>query len=307
MNVHKSESVVSSQATFSSGQSRLLRARDQVFPLDSRVLIMGILNVTPDSFSDGGRFLDPQAALDRLHEMAEEGADIVDIGAESTRPGSTGVEEAEELRRLLPIFRTIGHRSPIPLSIDTQKATVARTALDHGVVIVNDVSALRADPHMASVVAKSGAGVVLMHMQGQPFTMQQAPRYTDIIQEVKAFLTQRLIAAERAAIERDQIVLDPGIGFGKNMTHNCALVSQLDAFLELGRPLLIGVSRKTFIGQIVGKPVEDRLLGTAGAVAVAVMHGASIVRVHDVQAMKDVVTVVQALHGLRDDPQPGRC
>ncbi|RMH35286.1 MAG: dihydropteroate synthase [Nitrospirae bacterium] len=296
MGSRERESVITANpSTFSCGRSIIFRARDYVFPLDARVLIMGILNVTPDSFSDGGRFLDPQAALDRLFEMAEEGADVIDVGAESTRPGSTRVDETEELRRLLPLLRAIGHRSPVPLSIDTQKAAVARVALDHGVAIVNDISALRADAAMAQLVAESGAGVVLMHMQGEPGTMQQAPKYADVIQEVKAFLAQRLMMAEQAGIQRDQIVLDPGIGFGKNTTHNCLLVAHLDAFLELGRPLLIGVSRKTFIGRILGKPVEDRLFGTAGAVAVAVLHGAGIVRVHDVRAMTDVVNVVRAL------------
>lgn len=271
------------------------RAREWNFTLDSRVLVMGILNVTPDSFSDGGHFLDPQAALDRLHAMREEGADVIDIGAESTRPGSSPVDEAEEVRRLVPLLRVAGHRSPVPLSIDTRKAGVARMALDYGVAIVNDVSALRADSGMAKVVAEFGAGLVLMHMQGEPSTMQSRPRYADIIHDVKAFFTQRIAAAEEAGISKDHLVLDPGIGFGKNIEHNCTLLANLHRFKDFDRPLLVGVSRKTFIGDLLQKPVDQRLWGTAAAVAVSVMKGAHMIRVHDVEAMKDVARVAKTL------------
>lgn len=271
-------------------------ARGRRLVLD-RTLVMGVLNVTPDSFSDGGRYLEPDAAVKHALEMVEEGADVIDIGAESSRPGAEPVPEEEELRRLIPVVREVCRRVTVSVSVDTTKAAVARQALDAGAVIVNDVSALQADPAMASVVAKAGAGLVLMHRQGTPKTMQQAPRYGDVVADVREFLRERMQAAGRAGIAADHILLDPGIGFGKNLSHNLALLSRLDELHPLGRPILVGVSRKSFIGEIIGRRTGDRLMGTAAAVAVAVLRGAGMVRVHDVKVMKDVVRMVDAIAG----------
>lgn len=262
---------------------------------------MGVLNVTPDSFSDGGLYLDPGAAVKHALEMVDEGADLVDIGAESSRPGAEPVAEAEELRRLIPVVREVCRRVPVPVSVDTTKAEVARQALDAGAAIINDITALLADPAMAGTVAKAGAGLVLMHMQGTPQTMQRAPRYGDIVAEVREFLRARMQAAVEAGIAADQILLDPGIGFGKNLGQNLVLLDRLDAFRTLGPPILVGVSRKAFIGEVLGRRAGDRLLGTAAAVAAAVLRGASMVRVHDVRAMQDIVRVIDAIqkHGPR--------
>jgi dihydropteroate synthase len=266
--------------------------------VDARILIMGILNVTPDSFSDGGRYLDPQAAAEHAAAMQEEGADLLDIGAESSRPGSDPIPEEEELRRLMPVLQAVCGRIRIPVSVDTTKAAVARRALDAGAALVNDISALRRDPFLMSrVVAESGAGVVLMHMQGVPKTMQQRGDYRDVVGEVHQFLAERMQVAMDAGIRPEQILLDPGIGFGKNCDHNLALVRHLDAFADLGRPILVGLSRKAFIGEILGRPVGERLMGTAAAAAIAVLRGARVLRVHDVRAIRDVVAMVQAIEG----------
>jgi dihydropteroate synthase len=270
-------------------------ARDIRFSLDAKVLIMGVLNVTPDSFSDGGRFLDPAKALDHVQRMAQEGADIIDIGGESTRPGAGPVAEEEEINRLKPILQVLGRRSSIPLSVDTRKAAVAQLALDYGATIVNDVSALRDDPQMVRVVAEARAGVVLMHRQGDSRTMQQAPFYKDVIGEIKQFFADRLSVACEHGINPHNILLDPGIGFGKNVSHNLMIINRLDKFLSLGRPIMIGISRKSFVGEILQKPVADRYMGTGAAVAVAVLRGAQVVRVHDVSLMKDVAKMAKVL------------
>jgi dihydropteroate synthase len=260
-----------------------------------RPLVMGVLNVTPDSFSDGGRFLEPDAAVKHALEMVGEGADVIDIGAESSRPGAEPVPEAEELRRLIPVVQEVCRRVAVPVSVDTTKAAVARQALGAGAAIINDISALQADPAMAAVVAETGAGLVLMHMRGTPKTMQRAPRYGDVVAEVRDFLRERMESAGRAGIAADHIVLDPGIGFGKNLSHNLALLARLEELLPLGRPILVGVSRKSFIGETLSRGTGDRLMGTAAAVAVAVWRGAGMIRVHDVSAMKDVVRMVDAI------------
>ena len=265
------------------------------FPLDSKILIMGVLNVTPDSFSDGGHYLDPVQALDHVQCLVEEGADIIDIGGESTRPGSAPVDEEEEIRRLKPILQTVGQRTTVPLSIDTRKASVAQLALDCGAVLVNDVSALGDDPGMCRVVAETGAGVVLMHRQGNSQTMQGDPSYTDVIGEIKQFFLERMAMAEANGIPQRNILLDPGVGFGKNVIHNLKIINQLDQFLELGRPILMGISKKSFIGKILNKPVDSRTMGTAAAVALAVVRGAHVIRVHEVGLMKDVVKMAMSL------------
>ena len=275
--------------------SEILRARGQPIPLNSGVLLMGVLNVTPDSFSDGGRYDEPEAAVEHALAMIEQGADLIDIGAESSRPGSDPVEEEEEIRRLLPVITAVCRQVSIPVSVDTTKAGVAQRALDAGAAIVNDISALRFDPLMGQVVAKAGAGLVLMHMQGTPKSMQCDPQYRDVVAEVRQFFIERMKTAEDVGIDPEQILLDPGFGFGKNVTHNLTLLMQLDQLSALGRPMVVGVSRKAFIGQVLDRQVGDRLMGTAVAVAVAVLRGARIVRVHDVGPMRDVVRMVEAI------------
>lgn len=273
----------------------IVRAKDRTIEINDRPLVMGVVNVTPDSFFDGGRYATPDAAIRHALRLAEEGADLLDIGAESTRPGADSIDEGEERRRLMPVVTAVAKAVSIPISVDTMKATVARAALEAGAVIVNDVSALQADPAMAEVVATTGAGVVLMHMQGSPRTMQKAPVYDDVVGEVAEFFRERMRFCRDRGIEQDQIVLDPGIGFGKLLLHNLTLLGQLETFVSFGRPILVGVSMKSFIGQVVGRPVEERSWGTAAAIALAVSKGAGILRVHDVKAMKEVVAMAAAI------------
>ena len=277
-----------------------IRCREKILPLGPSVLIMGILNVTPDSFSDGGRFVDPVAAVDQAQKMIAEGADIIDIGGESTRPGVSYINEEEEIVRIRPIVEALGKRTDIPLSIDTRKAAVAQVALDLGVAIVNDVSALQDDSRMAQVIEESGAGVVLMHRQGHSATMQDAPHYEDVVEEVKSFLAKRVALAQSMGIPSDRIIVDPGIGFGKTCKHNFKILANLGEFLEINQPLLVGLSRKGFIGELTGKPVAEREMGNAAAIAIAVWQGTHILRVHDVGAMKDAIRVAQALRNSCD-------
>jgi dihydropteroate synthase len=255
---------------------------------------MGVLNVTPDSFSDGGSFLEPAAALAHAKRMAEEGADLIDVGGESTRPGSEPVGEEEELRRVLPVLESLSDEIPVPLSIDTSKARVANAALALGVAFVNDVRALRGDARMAETVARSSAEVCLMHMRGDPEGMQDDPRYDDVVSEVKAFLEERLAFAVGEGIAEERIWLDPGIGFGKTLEHNLALLRRLDEIVAIGRPVLIGASRKRFIGTLTGRSEPDRAAGTAAANVIAFERGASMFRVHDVATTRDALAVAAA-------------
>jgi dihydropteroate synthase len=280
----------------------VFRVKDRILPLSDRVHIMGVLNVTPDSFSDGGLYLDPEAALARALTMVEQGADLLDIGAESSRPGADLVEEHEELHRLIPVVRAVCRKVAVPVSVDTRKARVAQQALDAGAAIINDVSALRFDAEMAAVVARYGAGIILMHMQGTPKDMQQAPRYVNVTDEVRVFFQERMQAALNAGVSLNRILLDPGIGFGKNLEHNLTLLAHLHAFTTLGRPILIGVSRKAFIGRVLDRRVDERLMGTAAAVAVAVVNGARVVRVHDIEQIRDVVRVTEAIMSYQHSP-----
>lgn len=257
---------------------------------------MGIVNATTDSFYDGGRYADPERAIAHALELVEQGADIIDVGGESTRPGARSISEQDELAHVTPVVKGLVRRVPVPISIDTTKSRVAEIALDCGASIVNDVSALRQDSAMASVVARFDAGVVLMHMQGSPQTMQQSPHYSDVIGEVVSFLDERLQAALRAGIARSNIILDPGFGFGKLLVHNLSLLDGLSALAVLNRPVLVGLSRKAFIGKVIERPVEHREWGTAAAVALAVDRGAHIVRVHDVAMMIDVVKMAAAVN-----------
>lgn len=247
----------------------------------ARTSIMGILNVTPDSFYDGGRYLSVEDAVRHAEELVQEGADIIDIGGESTRPGSEPVSLEDELRRVIPVIKKLVSRIKIPISIDTQKAQVARQALEIGAHIINDISALRADPEMVNVAKKYDVPVVLVHMKGTPKDMQENPCYDDVISEIKEFFRERI---QRSGIRKENIILDPGIGFGKRLEDNLEIIKRLGEFKELGFPILIGPSRKSFIG---GKSSE-RIWGTAGAVAVGVLNGADIIRVHDVSEMKQV-------------------
>jgi dihydropteroate synthase len=258
---------------------------------------MGILNVTPDSFADGGQHDAADTAVARIAAVAAQGASICDIGAESTRPGAAPVGADEELRRLAPVFTAMRSGSiSVPISIDTRHAVTAAAALDAGAVLVNDVSA-GGDPDMLPLVADRGAGICLMHMRGDPQTMQDDPRYDDVVGEVAAFLEARLAAAVDAGVPDDAVLLDPGIGFGKSLDHNVALLSALPRLAAIGRPLVVGASRKGVIGQITGREVVDRLPGSLGAALAAVAGGASVVRVHDVAATVDALAVFQAIRG----------
>ena len=254
-----------------------------------RPLIMGIVNVTPDSFSDGGRFLEPSAALEHARRLIDEGADILDIGGESTRPGSAAIPESEEIARVVPVLEAL-RKSGVVLSVDTSKPGVMRAALDAGAAIVNDVCALQA-PGALDAVAASDCGVVLMHMQGSPRTMQLNPHYTDVVGEVREFLRERIAAATARGVAAVRIVVDPGFGFGKTVEHNFELLGQLAALTKLGVPVLAGVSRKGMLGAVTGRAVTDRIAASVAAAVIAVERGARIVRVHDVAATRDALRV----------------
>lgn len=273
----------------------LFRARHFTFAFPRPTLVMGILNVTPDSFSDGGRFLEPATAVAHARALVAQGADLLDIGGESSRPGATPVGAAEELRRVLPVFEALAGESPVPLSIDTMKPAVARAALAAGASIVNDVAASRSDPEMARVVAESGAGYVCMHMRGTPATMQEQPAYADVVAEVREFFAERLRWLADHGVAAEQVALDPGIGFGKTLEHNLQLLGGLAALTTHERPLLIGASRKSFIGALAGAPPERRLAGSLAAALWAVSQGAQLLRVHDVEETVQAIRVQAAL------------
>ena len=278
-------------------QSKLMKwtAKEYVLPIQERVLIMGVLNVTPDSFSDGGHYQGVDAAVARAEVIEAEGADLLDIGGESSRPGARPVSLDEELARILPVVSALAGRIRIPVSVDTTKAEVERRALDAGAAVINDVSALCGDPGMADVVARSRAGLILMHMQGTPATMQDHPAYAAVIEEIGDFLHARVEAAIAAGIDRERIAVDPGLGFGKTGEQNLALIGSLSVFGALGRPLVIGPSRKSFVGAVLERPVHEREWGTAAAVAAGVLQGVHVVRVHSVAQMKDVARMAQAI------------
>jgi len=257
---------------------------------------MGVVNVTPDSFSDGGLYLDPEAAIAHGRELAAAGAAILDVGGESTRPGAEPVAAEEELRRVVPVIRELSDADS-EISVDTSKAAVAAAALDAGATIVNDVTALRGDPEMAPLCAESGATVVLMHMLGKPQTMQEDPRYEDVVAEVKAFLAERLATAVAAGIAGNRVWLDPGIGFGKTADHNMELLRRLGELRELGRPLVIGTSRKSFIGRVDGSAADERLGGTIASSVLAAAEGAEVLRVHDVAEVRQALAVAAAILG----------
>jgi len=272
-----------------------LRWPDGSLDLAGRVRVMGILNVTPDSFSDGGRHADPRSAIDHALRMQEEGADLIDVGGESTRPGSDFVSLEEERRRVLPVIEALASRLRVPISVDTRKAAIAEEAVRAGARMVNDVSALEDDPNMAEVVAACGVPVVLMHRRGTPRTMQRDPSYEDPVAEILRELRSREDHALRHGIPKDRIVLDPGVGFGKRVRDNLEILARLEEFRVLGGRLLVGTSRKSFLGAVTGAAPSARLLGTAATVVVSALRGARIVRVHDVREMVEVVRVVDAI------------
>jgi dihydropteroate synthase len=275
----------------------------EIVPAGDRVpKVMGIVNLTPDSFSDGGARLGLEESLAHARRLAADGADLLDLGGESSRPGAEPVLLEEELRRLIPIVEALANSLAVPLSIDTTKAEVARLAIKAGAVIINDITALTSDPAMARVVADTGAGVVLMHMQGNPQTMQLDPHYDDVVTEVYDFLAGRIEWAEANGIPRDRIAIDPGIGFGKKSRHNLQILRSLRRFENLGCVILIGVSRKGFLGKLTGRPLNERASATAAASLAACLQGAGLVRVHDVAPMVDTIKVWTALRGWGDSP-----
>ena len=274
-----------------------LRLKSRTLFLGKRTLVMGVLNITPDSFSDGGRYLDSEAAIARALEMEHDGADLLDIGGESTRPGAAPISAEEELRRILHVIEVLRGKLRIPMSVDTQKAEVAEAAIAAGAEILNDVSALRSDPRLAEVARRARVPMILMHMRGIPRTMQRGPFARDVIADVMTGLRDAMARAERAGLSKSRILLDPGIGFGKKYEQNFEILTRLPEFVRLGCPIVIGTSRKAFLGKAMAKPGEpalpsdQRLLGTAATVTASILGGAHIVRVHDVAEMVRVVRV----------------
>lgn len=272
-----------------------LQCGNKTFDLSSRTHIMGILNVTPDSFSDGGKFDDPKKAIERGLQMAEEGADIIDIGAESTRPGAEPLPAEDELNRIIPVLEGLRHRIDTPISIDTYKSTVAEAALKAGAHLINDISGLRFDPRMKEIVAQYRIPVVMMHIKGEPRNMQQNPHYDDVIGEIHDYFAEGIRSAAAAGIDRNKIIIYPGIGFGKRLQDNYEIIRRLSEFQDLGCPILIGPSRKSFIGSVLSLPPDQRLEGTLAAVAIGIQNGAHLVRVHDVKEVRRTCRIADIL------------
>jgi dihydropteroate synthase len=270
---------------------------EQVLHEKKYPVIMGILNITPDSFSDGGAYFSRERALQRAIEMIDEGADIIDIGGESSRPGAVPVSEEEEISRVVPVVEALASQTSVLISVDTYKSGVAERALNAGASILNDISALRFDEYTAETVRKHDAFIVMMHMLNTPQTMQQDPQYENVVNDIVFFLKKRIDYAIERGIPPKRIIIDPGIGFGKTLDHNLQIFKRLECFVELGYPVLIGASRKSMIGKITGSPVQERAWGTAALVAHSVLKGATIHRVHDVKAMRQVCAVAQAIRG----------
>lgn len=277
-----------------------MNCRGKQLAFEQRTLIMGVLNVTPDSFSENGRYFEVDSAIAHAKTMVKDGADIIDIGGESSRPGALSISANEELARILPVVEALVSEIPVPISIDTCKANVARRALQAGAHIVNDITALSGDSDMASVVSEMHAGLVLMHMKGNPRTMQHSPAYQNVISEILLFFQDCINAAEQNGIHPDRILIDPGIGFGKTTEHNLEILRRLRDFQPLNKPILIGTSNKSFIGKILDLPVNDRMEGTAATVAWAIAQGADVVRVHDVKAMRRVAQMTDAIYRRAD-------
>lgn len=278
-----------------SQRPRRFRCRDRLLDLAEITRIVGIVNVTPDSFSDGGRYVDPEAAVDLAMRLVDEGADIVELGGESSRPGATAVEAQEELHRVVPVLRRLRAALAIPLAIDTYKPEVAQAVLDEGADLINDIYGVRGEGRLAEVVARAGAGLVIMHMKGTPREMQISPRYDDVVGEVLAFLQDRVTFSEGVGVDPEAIIVDPGLGFGKRVEDNLALLRGLREFHRLGKPIMVGPSRKSFIGKVLDLPVGQRHEGTAACIAAAVLQGAAFVRVHEVGPAKRMVTMLDAI------------
>jgi dihydropteroate synthase len=272
-----------------------LQAGNRVLELGNRTLVMGILNTTPDSFSDQGRYFTRDAAIDRAWEIAKEGADILDIGGESTRPGSLAISAQEEMERVLPILEALGDRYPLPISIDTSKSEVARAALERGAAIINDITSFQKDPLIGSVAAEYGAAVVLMHMRGEPHNMQSIPPSPDILREIEIWAQDAVARAQNSGVSSTKIVLDPGIGFGKTAAQNLEIIRNLHRLATAGFPILVGTSRKSFIGSILKKPASELVWGTSATVAASIIFGAHIVRVHDVASIREVADVTDVI------------
>ena len=273
----------------------IFAGRNFKFEFPGRALVMGIVNVTPDSFSDGGQFFDAHRAIEHAQDLVREGAQIIDIGGESTRPGAPAVVEAEELRRVLPVIEALVKTVQVPISIDTQKPAVARAALKAGASIINDIAANRSEDEMWRVAADTGAGYILMHMQGTPQTMHLAPKYADVVSEVSEFFADRLKQVQRCGVKPEQVMLDPGIGFGKTVKHNLELLAALAQFKVHERPLLLGVSRKSFIGKLVGGEVQDRGPGSLACALWAVLHGVQCIRTHDVAPTCQALRMIEEI------------
>jgi dihydropteroate synthase len=285
----------------------LWRLPKQTLTIGERPLVMGIINVTPDSFSDGGQFDTAAKAVAHGMELVRQGADLLDVGGESTRPGAANVPLNEELKRVVPVVQALTRKTTVPISIDTSKAAVARQCLERGAQIINDVTALAGDDDMPAVAQQFGAGVVLMHMQGTPATMQHNPQYREVVADLLRFFRRRLAACDRAGIRRECVALDPGIGFGKTQEHTLTLLARLEEFQKLGRPVLLGVSRKGYIGLILGKARHERLLGSVATLCYAVARGAvQVVRVHDVAQTRDAVTLCARIREFRKQSPPGK-
>jgi dihydropteroate synthase len=279
--------------------------RDRVLNPGHPALVMGIVNVTPDSFSDGGRYLDKDKAVEHALRLVDEGADMLDVGGESTRPGAESVPETEELQRVVPVIKELTARTDVPISVDTYKSGVARAALEAGARVINDITGLQGDPDMPAVARTFGAGVIVMHMQGTPRTMQVNPTYVNVTAEVADFFEARLQTLAEAGIASARVVLDPGIGFGKTAAHNLELLARLEEFRRFNRPVCLGVSRKGFFGKLLGRSKDDRLAASLAAACHAVVRDAAqLIRVHDVAATQDVVRLLHALETYRPNPLP---
>ena len=275
-----------------------MKIKNREFDFENKTYTMGILNLTPDSFSDGGNYTDVEAAIKRAKEMVEEGVDIIDVGAESTRPGAKYIEEEEELRRLLPVVKRLVEEIEVPISIDTYKSKVAEESLKLGAHIINDIKGLKGDPEMAKVVAKYNAPIIIMHIKGTPKTMQNDPKYKDLIGEISDKLEGSIEIAIKAGIKAENIILDPGIGFGKTFDDNLKLIDKLGKLRKIGYPILIGASRKGFIGEILGTPPLERVEGNLAVAVLSAYNGASIIRVHEVKETKQALKIVNRMKNL---------
>ncbi len=271
------------------------KCRDQIIEIGDQPLIMGILNVTPDSFSDGGNYTDLNKAINHAKIMLLEGADIIDIGGESTRPGADKVSAEDEIERVIPVVKELSHSTNAVISIDTTKAEVAKAAIEAGAHIINDISALTHDPLMESVAKESDTGIILMHMLGTPQTMQNTPEYTDVVMQVSDYLAERITKLTQAGIDQKSIAIDPGIGFGKTMDHNISLIKHINILTKFNIPVIVGLSRKSFLGKLTGRDVADRLASSLAGLVITVINGANIIRVHDIDETRDAIITAMAL------------